>query len=272
LIGGIIGDIAGSLLEGAQLRTYNLSEAKMFCHKAHPTDDSVLLAATAHAMLDGSDDFAMYYQLYAEAFNDCKYGPSFSHWLTTGKPSESSYTNGPAARAGVIGYLDNEDEVLSLAKKSAEATHSHQEAIDGAQAVAWTTWAMRKRISAQEICEELYQRWNYYVDQTHSHNLAKMRSEAVTSDASAVTTVPLAIFIALYQSHNVETAIRACQFVGGDTDTLACMSGLMKSQQYAPSPQWEHMSKQILWRKAPRILQTVQEFEMRFDDSKSLPF
>ncbi|HBC3468920.1 TPA: ADP-ribosylglycohydrolase family protein [Vibrio parahaemolyticus] len=272
MIGGIIGDIAGSLLEGALLRTYNLSEAKMFCHRAHPTDDSILLAATAHAMLDDSDDYATYYRHYANEFSDCKFGPSFSHWMRTGKPSESSYTNGPAARAGVIGYLDSEDEVLQLAKRSAEATHSHQEAIDGAQAVAWVVWAMRKRISAQEICEELYQKWNYYVDQTHSHNLAKMRSEAVSSDASAVTTVPLAIFIALYQSHNVETAVRACQFVGGDTDTLACISGLIKSQQYAPSPQWEHMSKQILWRKAPRILQTVQEFEMRFDDSKSLPF
>lgn len=272
MIGGIIGDIAGSLLEGAQLRTYNLSEAKMFCHKAHPTDDSVLLAATAHAMLDGSDDFGMYYQLYAEFFRDCKFGPSFSHWLTTGKPSESSYTNGPAARAGVLGYLEDENEVLNLAKRSAEATHSHQEAIDGAQATAWVVWAMRKRISAQEICEELYQNWNYYIDQHHSHNLAKMRKENRGLDASAVNTVPLAIFIALYQSHNVETAVRACQYVGGDTDTLACMSGLIKSQEYAPNPTWELMSKQILWRKAPRILQTVEEFEMRFDDSKSLPF
>ncbi|MDW1835732.1 ADP-ribosylglycohydrolase family protein [Vibrio sp. Vb0718] len=272
MIGGIIGDIAGSLLEGAQLRTYNLSEAKMFCHRAYPTDDSILLAATAHAMLDDSDDFASYYRHYAGIFSDCKFGPSFSHWLTTGKPSRDSYTNGPAARAGVFGYLDSEDEVLLLAKRSAESTHSHQEAIDGAQAVAWTIWAMRKRISAQEICEELYQKWNYYVDQTHSHNLAKMRREAVSSDASAVTTVPLAIFIALFQSHNVETAVRACQYVGGDTDTLACMSGLIKSQQYAPNPTWEHMSKQLLWRKAPRILQTVQEFEMRFDDSHSLPF
>ncbi|WP_182025883.1 ADP-ribosylglycohydrolase family protein [Vibrio rotiferianus] len=272
MIGGIIGDIAGSLLEGAQLRTYNLSEAKMFCKKAHPTDDSVLLTATAHAMLDDNDDFGKYYRMYANTFNDCQFGSSFSHWLITGEPSVSSYTNGPAARAGVLGYLDNEEEVISLAKKSAEATHSHQEAIDGAVAMAWMVWAMRKRISAQEICEELYQKWNYYVDQTHSHNLAKMRKESMVLDASAVNTVPLAIFIALYQSHNVETAVRACQFVGGDTDTLACMSGLIKSQEYAPNPQWEHMSKQILWRKAQPILQVLEQFEMRFDDSKSLPF
>lgn len=272
MIGGIIGDIAGSLLEESGLRTYNLAEAKIFCAKAHPTDDSVLLAATAHAMLDDSDDFAMYYRLYAGIFNDCKYGSSFTHWMKTGKPSDSSYTNGPAARAGVLGYLDDEDEVLLLAKKSAEATHSHQEAVDGAQAVAWTIWAMRKRISPQEICEELYQKWNYYVDQTHSHNLTKMRSQSTGIDVSAINTVPLAIFIALYQSHNVETAVRACQYVGGDTDTLACMSGLIKSQHYAPSPRWEQMSKQILWRKARRILQTVEEFEMRFDESKSLLF
>lgn len=272
MIGGIIGDIAGSLLEESGLRTYNLTEAKIFCAKAHPTDDSVLLAATAQAMLDDSDDFATYYRLYAGIFNDCKYGSSFTHWMTTGEPSNSSYTNGPAARAGVLGYLDSEDEVLSLAKKSVEATHSHQEAIDGAQAIAWMVWAMRKRISAQEICKELYQRWNYFVDQRHSHNLAKMRKESRGLDASAINTVPLAIFIALYQSHNVETAVRACQFVGGDTDTLACMAGLIKSQHYAPSAGWERMSKQILWRKARRILQTVEEFEMRFDESKSLLF
>lgn len=272
MIGGIIGDIAGSLLEGSQLRTYNLSEAKMFCKKAHPTDDSVLLAATAHAMLDDSDDFEKYYRMYANAFNDCQFGSSFSHWLITGEPSVSSYTNGPAARAGVLGYLENEDEVLLLAKKSAEATHSHQEAIAGAQAVAWVVWAMRKRISEQEISEELYHRWNYYVDASHSHDLNKIRRETIGIDCSATNTVPLAIFIALFQARSVETSIRLCQYVGGDTDTLACMSGLIKSQQFAPNPRWEHMSKQILWRKAQPILQVVEQFEMRFDDSKSLPF
>lgn len=272
MIGGIIGDIAGSLLEGAKLRTYNLSEAKMFCHKAHPTDDSILLASTARAMLDDSDDFASYYRHYAGIFSDCKFGSGMGYWLRTGERSEHSYGNSPAARAGVLGYLKDENEVLNLAKKSAQATHSHQEAIDGAQAMAWMVWAMRKRISSQEICEELYHRWDYYVDQNHSHNLVNMRKERRGLDASAVNTVPLAIFIALYQSHNVETAVRACQYVGGDTDTLACMAGLIKSQEYAPNPTWELMSKQILWRKAPRILQTVEEFEMRFDDSKSLPF
>ncbi|MCF4174306.1 ADP-ribosylglycohydrolase family protein [Vibrio sp. McD22-P3] len=272
MIGGIIGDIAGSLLEGAQLRTYNLTEAKMFCQKAHPTDDSILLAATAHAMLDDSDDFETYYRLYAGTFNDCKFGPSFTHWMTTGKPSANSYTNGPAARAGVIGYLDKEDEVLLIAKKSAEATHIHQEAIEGAQAIAWVVWAMRKRISIQEISEELYQRWNYYVDASHSHDLNKIRRETIGIDCSAANTVPLAIFIALFQARSVETSIRLCQYVGGDTDTLACMSGLIKSQQFAPNPQWEHMCKQILWRKAQPILQVVEQFELRFDDSKSLPF
>ncbi|GGB05430.1 ADP-ribosylglycohydrolase family protein [Agarivorans gilvus] len=271
MLGGIIGDVAGSLLEGGKLRSYNFSSATLFSAKAKPTDDSVLLAATAAAMLDDSDDFAEYYRNFAEAHPNAGYGPGFSAWLKGESKEYQSFGNGAAARAGVLGYLEDENEVLALARRSAEVSHLHEEGVNGALAMAWCVWALRQQLSEQEICQELYRRWNYYVDREHSHNLVAL-SKGWNFDCSAINTVPLSIYIALFHGNNFEAGLRAVHYLGGDTDTIGCMVGLLKAQIQAVSQEWAKLTKQNLWRNAYQLLLVLQRFEQRFEVQGCLPF
>ncbi|MFL7014438.1 ADP-ribosylglycohydrolase family protein [Vibrio cyclitrophicus] len=273
MIGAIVGDISGSAFENnqTQLKSYNLSTEQLFSHLARPTDDSVLISATAQAMLDESDDFASYYKHFALAHPNAGYGPGFSSWLNGDSQEYQSFGNGAAVRASVLGYLQNENDVLDLAKRSALVSHRHEEGIAGAEAMAWIVWAVRRGISGGEISQELYHRWNYYVSGSPSHDLISLRKQS-WFDCSAVNTVPLAIFIACFNSSNFEGAIRSAQFVGGDVDTIAAMSGIIRAQTLPIPFQWEQVSRRILWNKAPLILQTLSQFESVFepDINKSL--
>lgn len=266
MLGGIIGDITGSFLESQnnQLRSMNLTTDIIFSENFGPTDDSVLLAATGAAMLDDSDDFALYYRKFAELFPNAGYGPGFGLWLKGDSPEYQSFGNGAASRVGVLGYLDDEADVLHMARKSAEVSHKHEEGIDGAEAIAWCVWAIRNQISREEICKEIYQRWNYYVEH-NSHDLWMLHREDWNFDCSAVNTVPLAIYIALFHAHNYESSVRTAMFVGGDVDTIGCMAGMLKSQEFTIPMEWERRAKQKLWLTAPELLDVVEHFEARYE-------
>jgi ADP-ribosylglycohydrolase len=272
MLGGIVGDIAGSFLEHNehQLKTYNLLTGSIFCDQAEPTDDSVLLAATGAAILDDSDDFETYYKRFANSYPDANYGPGFQLWLAGDSCEYQSFGNGAASRAGVIGYLDNEEDVLALARKSAMVSHKHEEGIAGAEAMAWSVWARRQFISKEEIFQELYRKWNYYVG-SKSHDLETINKEIWYWDCSAVNTVPLAIYIAFFHGNDYKSAIRAAQYIGGDVDTIACMAGLLKSQDHDIDADWALRSKRILWTKTPKILDIIERFDARFAYS-NLPF
>ncbi|MFT6906786.1 MAG: ADP-ribosylglycohydrolase, partial [Oleiphilaceae bacterium] len=262
MLGGIVGDIAGSILENGdqQLRTYNLTTDSIFSPRAVPTDDSVLLAATGAAMLDNSDDFELYYKKFAERHPDAGYGPGFQLWLNGDSQEYQSFGNGAASRAGILGYLDNEQDVLQLARKSAIVSHKHPEGIAGAEAMAWCVWAIRHEYSREEIRLQVYKRWNYYIGRD-SYDLKAIHKDAWNFDCSAVNTVPLALHIALFRAHDYESAIRTCQYLGGDVDTIACMAGLLKSQECMINGEWTRRSKQKLWLVAPKILDVVERFD-----------
>lgn len=272
MLGGIIGDYVGSIFEereakGKGIRTYNLEERFIFSHLSKITDDSVLLSATAECLLDDSDDFASYYRKWAHRYPNAGYGPGFSLWLNGDSKEYQSFGNGAAARAGVIGYLDNEQDVLELARKSAIVSHKHEEGVNGALALAWTVWAVRRNISVEEICRELYKQYGYYINYDMNdlhHNM--------TFDCSAVNSVPVAIFVALKASYTYENAVRTCMWIGGDTDTIMSMAGIIKSQEYTISCVWEKMIKQWLWKNAQQVLQVNERFESRFDVYPMLPF
>lgn len=273
MIGGIIGDFVGSVFEerkakGNPFRTYNLEEKFMFSHLSRITDDSILLTATAECLLDDSDDFESYYKKWAHRYPDAGYGPGFSLWLSGDSDEYTSFGNGAAARAGVLGYLDNEKDVLDLARKSALVSHKHPEGVNGALAMAWVVWALRKgNISVKEICQELYAKYDYYVD----YNLTDLQKD-MAFDCSAVNTVPIAIYLALKGTETYENCIRTCMWVGGDTDTIMAMAGLIKAQEYTISLVWERTVKQWMWKNAQCVLQVNERFERRFDMYPNLPF
>lgn len=256
MIGSIIGNYIGSAFKESGLKSYNLQESHIISHLSRITGDSVLLCATAEAMLDGSDDFQRYYRHWAERFPSAGYGEGVSSWLHGKSLEGQSLDNGAAVRSGVLGYLNGEKDVLELAEKSASCSHNHPEGIAGAKAMAWTIWALRQGLSADEICQQLTKDYGYAIDFDEN----KLHKNP-TRDSSARHCVPLSVYIALIVSTSYETCMRSCLWVGGDTDSIMAMAGLLKSQQCEVHPDWEIKTKQWLWKNAQPALQVIERFE-----------
>ena len=134
-------------------------------------------------------------------------------------PSSTRRT-GTFCRAAAAGWLfDTLDKTLEMAKVTAEVTHNHPEGIKGAQATAAAIFLARTGHSKPEIRQ--------YVEQTFGYDLSRTCDEIRPYYRHVETcqqTVPEAI-IAFLESTGFEDALRNAVSLGGDSDTLACITG-----------------------------------------------
>jgi ADP-ribosylglycohydrolase len=121
-------------------------------------------------------------------------------------------------RVAAVGWLaKNEDDVLELAKAQASISHDHPDAIAAAQAVALAIFFARRGIPRDSLRRNMMERFGY--DLTPKRVLVGGQF-----DISAAGTVKPALAAAL-ESEEWESAVRAVIYLGGDTDTLACITG-----------------------------------------------
>ena len=113
----------------------------------------------------------------------------------------------------------DERELLVLAERSSSVTHNHPNAIAGAQAVALTMWMARTGADAMTIRREVANRFEYDLSQTVDEIRPNYRF-----DVSCAGTVPQAITCAL-EGTDYEDAVRNAISIGGDSDTIACITG-----------------------------------------------
>ncbi len=113
----------------------------------------------------------------------------------------------------------DEAELLDLAKRSSSVTHNHPDAVAGAQAVALAMWMAKTRVDATAIRGEIADRFLYDLSQSVDDIRPWYRF-----DVSCAGTVPQAITCAL-EAANYEDAVRNAVSIGGDTDTVACITG-----------------------------------------------
>ena len=116
-------------------------------------------------------------------------------------------------------FFDSLEETERVAGISARITHNHPEGIKGAQATAAAIWMARKGRTKQEICA--------YIEQTYGYDLHKTWEfwhPIYGWEDSCQGTVPQAI-ICFLDSTDFEDAIRKAVSLGGDSDTLACITG-----------------------------------------------
>lgn len=259
MIGGVIGDFIGSEFEHQSIQTFNL--LKLISARSTITDESIMLAATAYALINDRD-FSECYMNWGHTFTDIKFGPSTSHWLAERDINyvHESYSNGAAARCGIIGMLDIPlFEILQLATDSARCTHNHPEGIAGAQAVCYTVWAVRHGKSKVEIYDYLISEFGYLMYYT----VESLKSN-LTFDTSAENSVPPAIFLAL-ESKDWEDCMRLCLLYAGkaDTDTIMSIASLIKSQTHQITPNYVIETKKWLFKNYQPVLQMIEEFEAK---------
>ena len=131
-----------------------------------------------------------------------------------------TFCAGSSCAVLAAGWLfDTLDKTLEMAKVTAEVTHNHPEGIKGAQATAAAIFLARTGHSKAEIRQ--------YVEQTFDYDLSHTCDEIRPYYCHVETcqeTVPEAI-IAFLESVSFEDALRNAVSLGGDSDTLACITG-----------------------------------------------
>lgn len=229
MLGAMIGDIVGSIYEWHNIKT---TEFEFLPERCFFTDDTVLTAATAQALMtDG--DYAAAYQDFGRRYPRRGYGGNFVRWIYADVPQPyNSWGNGSAMRVSPVGFaLNTVEEVLAEAARSAAVTHNHPEGIKGAQSTALAVLMARQGASLAAIREEIQGRFGYNLDRT----LAEIRP-VYQFDVSCQGSVPEAM-IAFFESEGYEDAVRRAISLGGDSDTLACITGGIAQAFYGGVPQ-----------------------------------
>lgn len=190
------------------------------------TDDSIMTAAIAAAVLEGIDDLDQLktnvitqMRYFGSKYPGRGYGPRFERWLTSPDPQPyHSLGNGSAMRVSPVAWAaESLSQCLSLAKASAEVTHNHPDGIAGACAVAGAVYLARTGADKAAIADHVtrYYPLNFTLDE--------IRDE-YQFDVSCAGSVPQAME-AFLESTSFEDAIRNAISLGGDSDTIACMAG-----------------------------------------------
>jgi len=228
IIGAVIGDVIGSVFEWNNIKT---TDFDLFNPKCDFTDDTVLTIAVADCILK-KKDFAKTIWEYGRKYRGRGYGGSFRNWLQEDnlKPY-GSFGNGSAMRASAVGFaFDDIQTVLEVAKQTAEVTHNHPEGIKGAQATATAIFLASKGKSKQEIKDFIISTFNYDLGFT----LDEIRP-TYKFDVTCQGSVPQAI-VAFLESSDFENAIKLAISIGGDSDTIACITGGIASAYYKQIP------------------------------------
>jgi len=223
--GAIIGDIVGSTYEFGHRVTSK--EFELFPQGSKFTDDTVLTIAV-YDSLKNNIPLGQSFMKWIERYPDRGYGGMFFNWiLSKNKQPYGSKGNGAGMRVSSVGWMFNtEEEVLREAKRVSEITHDHIEGIQSAQAVAMCIYLARNKKSKEDIKKYIEKRFSYDLSKT----VDTIRDEYVRSEL-AIDTIPQSI-VCFLDSNSFEDSIRNAISLGGDADTLACITGSISEAYY----------------------------------------
>ena len=260
MIGAIIGDIVGSRFEWHNHRS---KEFELFTSKCFATDDSIMTLAIGEALMRSQSDWS---DLGAQAvrcmqgigrpYPNCGYGGRFHRWIYSDHPHPyRSYGNGAAMRVSACGFVAGSlDEAKILSKTVTEVTHNHPEGVKGAEATTVAIYMARSGSSMAEI-RELIDREYYPMNFT----LDEIRP-TYRFNETCQGTVPQAL-MAFFESTCFEDAIRNAISVGGDSDTLAAITGGVAQAYYGVPGELYDQAIEYL---DPSLLDILQRFEVRY--------
>jgi ADP-ribosylglycohydrolase len=258
MTGAIIGDYAGSVYEFDNTHDYSFS---IITSESGITDDSIMTVAVMDAILQGKA-YGGRLRYWGNKYPTPKgaYGVSFAAWLRSDSPKPyNSFGNGSAMRVSPVGWaFDTLGETLWEAQKSAECTHNHPEGIKGAMAVASAIYHLRHGKNKKFLKQ--------YIEKEFEYNLSRKLSDirpVYGFNETCQGTVPEAI-ICYLESTGFEDAIRLAVSLGGDSDTLACITGAIAEADTA-----YEIPKQLMeaaFATMPAELQNiVEQFYLKFN-------
>jgi type I restriction enzyme M protein len=257
MIGAIIGDIVGSRFEWNNHRS---KEFELLPHQCFFTDDSVMSLAVCDALMRCQSDFTNLgkqtvcsMQKIGRPYPACGYGGFFRRWLYSDEPKPyNSFGNGAAMRVSGCAYVAKSlEEAKVLSKTVTEVTHNHPEGIKGAEATVVAVYLARTGKSLIEI-QDYIEKHYYHLDFT----LDSIR-DTYAFDETCQGTVPKALE-AFFESVGFEDAIRNAISIGGDSDTLAAITGAVAEAYYGVPTSIRKLALTFL---DERLLKILLDFE-----------
>jgi type I restriction enzyme M protein len=231
MLGAIIGDIAGSRFEWNNIKTKRF---ELFTRDCFATDDSIMTLGVAKAIIESNKDrdilrktVAGHLQEVGRPYPDCGYGGMFHRWMYMDDPQPyNSFGNGAAMRVSPCGFAASSlEEAKILSKIVTEISHDHPEGLKGAEATAVAIYLARegKNISEIRACiNEYYYPMDFSLDEIRP---------TYRFNETCQETVPQAI-MAFLESSGFEDAVRNAISIGGDSDTLAAITGSVAGAYY----------------------------------------
>ena len=260
MLGAIIGDIVGSRFEFD--RGDKSREFELFTGKCTFTDDSVMTAAVAEALMNagryaGEDEIkaALIKSMkkWGQKYPNAGYGARFIHWVLSEDPEPyGSYGNGSGMRVSPAGfYYDTIERTREVARWTSEVTHNHPEGVKGAEATAASIFLARKGAELNDIKMYLEKEFGYDLSRT----LDDIRP-LYHHVEDCMHTMPEA-FECFLESESYESCLRNVMYIGGDTDTLCAIAGAI-AEAFWEIPWW------IIEKAVPYIPDDILEVVRRF--------
>lgn len=260
MLGAIIGDIVGSRFEWDNIKT---KEFDFLTYKCSVTDDSIMSLAVAKAILQCNGEYSALSKNAVKCMQEigrpypfCGYGGMFREWMYSDDPKPyGSYGNGAAMRVSACGFAATSmNEAIELSRKVTEVTHNHPEGIKGAEATTVAIYMAKTGSNILEIRD--YINNNYY---PMNFTLDGIR-DSYSFNETCQNTVPQAI-MAFLESESFEDAIRNAISIGGDSDTLAAITGGIAEAYYGIPAE---IRKHALTFLDELQLNVLNEFESKF--------
>ena len=231
ILGAIIGDISGSRFE---IINTNNKSFELLHKNCKYTDDSVMTLAVAKGIMDSKNDYSDLEEKEIKAmvelgrkYPNCGYGHSFYHWIMSEEHEPyGSYGNGAAMRISALGVVGkNIREIKKISRVVTNVSHNHADSISGSEVVAITIHMALNGKSKEEI--KKYIEKNYFM-------IYDLRKDTMTRQEfhiNCVETVKQALG-AFLDSYDFEDAIRNAIAIGGDSDTIASITGGIAAAYY----------------------------------------
>lgn len=260
MIGAIIGDIVGSRFEWHNHRSKTFD---FFSPDCFFTDDSIMTLAVAKAILvsDGQpqrlpSNTVYWMRKLGQPYPNSGYGGRFYDWMYTDSPAPyNSFGNGAAMRVSACGYAGRTlSEVRQLSAAVTGVTHNHPEGLKGAEATAVCIFMALHGESMASIRSHV-QKYYYPL----SFTLDEIR-DSYRFNETCQETVPQAIE-AFLESSSFEDAVRGAISIGGDSDTLAAITGSIAEAYYGVPAA---LRNQALTYLDDRLRNVLDEFEVRY--------
>lgn len=238
MIGGIIGDVIGSVYEAHQWtskdlpfiqslpvdKTINVPVFKNtnWVRTSYGwTDDTLCTLGLYKAYIEKTDYAQTLQDVCVRNLNDSiGFGKSFKNWLTDIEPY-NSYANGCIMRIGFIPFLP-----LSLSKKLAlgyevtKISHNHLNSYQSVQDYITLCHALKEDFIHKDFSKQVLktylqnQEFDFNVETMHADNRFELNSVYTLCQAVAI----------VYESNSFEEVLRNTFYVGGDSDTLATIA------------------------------------------------